>query len=72
MQNQLLHDTMCANFQTVNFGFFGPNLPKNGFCGRNFEKLSPDAESAPPRYHVCQFSDKTVNFDFFGSNLPKK
>ena len=39
-----------------NFDFFGPNLPKNGFWGRNFKTPSPDLESAPPRYHVCQFS----------------
>ena len=26
-------------------------------------------ESAPPRYHVCQFSVK--NFEFFGLNLGK-
>ena len=42
------------------------------FWGRNFKNLSPDSESALPRYHVCQFSVKTENFDFFGPNLPKK
>ena len=51
--------------------FFGPNSPKNGFWGRNFESLSVDAESAPPRYHMYQFSGKTENFDFFGPNSPK-
>ena len=25
------------------------------FCGRNFNKLSPNAESATPRYHLYQF-----------------
>ena len=55
-----------------NFDFFGPNLPKNEFWGRNFKNLSPDSESALPRYHVYQFSVKTDNFDFFGPNLPKK
>ena len=54
-----------------NFNFFNPNLPKNGFCGRNFEKLSPDAAPTPPIYHACQFSGKTDKFDFFDSNLSK-
>ena len=36
-----------------NFYFFGPNLPKNGFWGRNFKNLSAALESAPPRDHVC-------------------
>ena len=55
-----------------NFDFFGPNLHKDGFWGRNFKSLSPDSESALPIYHVCQFSVKTDNFDSFGLNLPKK
>ena len=42
-----------------------------GFLGQNFENLSPDSESAPPKYYVCQFSDKTNNFDIFGPKLPK-
>ena len=58
--------------KTDNFEFLGPNLPKNGFWGRNFKNLSLDSESTPPLYHVCQFSVKTDNFDFFGPNLPKK
>ena len=57
--------------KTDNFDFFGPNSPKDGFWGRNFEKLNPDAESAPPRYHVCQFSGKTDNFETFCLNLGK-
>ena len=57
--------------KTDNFDFFDPNSPKDGFWGRNFEKLNPDAESAPLRYYVCQFSGQTDNFDFFGPNLPK-
>ena len=52
---------MCANFQT--------NLPKNGFWGLNFKSL--DSESAPPRYHVSQFSVKIYNFVFSGLNLGK-
>ena len=52
--------------KTDNFKFLGPNLPKNGFWGRNFKNLSLDSESTPPIYHVCQFSVK-----FFGLNLGK-
>ena len=51
--------------------FFGPNLPKSGFWGRNFENLSPDSESATPRYQVFQFAGKTDSFYLFGLNLPK-
>ena len=58
--------------KTDKFDFFDPNLLKNRFWGRNFEKLHPDAESVPPRYHECKFSGKTDNFEFFGPNLPKK
>ena len=54
-----------------NFHFFGPNLPKKEFCGRHFEILSLDSESAPPMYHECQFSGKTNNFEIFGLNLGK-
>ena len=57
--------------KTENFDFFGPNLPKNGFWGRSFKNLSPDLESAPPRYHVCQFSIKMNNFEIFSLNLEK-
>ena len=56
---------MCRfSGKTDNFHFFGPNLPRNGFSGRNFENLSLDLESAPLRYHVCQFSIKMENFKF--------
>ena len=57
--------------KTDNLDFFGPNLFKNGFWGRNFENLSLDLESAPPRDHVYQFSVKTVNFEFFALKLVK-
>ena len=30
-----------------------------------------NSESAPPRYHVCQFSVKMDNFEFFSLNLEK-
>ena len=54
-----------------NFDFFGPNLPKNEFWGRNFKNVSVDLESAPPRYHMSQFSGKTCNFEFFYLNFAK-
>ena len=43
----------------------------NEFLGRNSKNVSPDSESAPPRYHVCQFSGKTDNFEFSGLNFWK-
>ena len=57
--------------KTYNFDFFGPNLPKNGFWGPNFKKLSPDLESAPPSSHMGQFSVNIDNFEFLGLNLGK-
>ena len=51
---------------------YHPNFPKYGFWDWNFENLCPESESAPPRYHLCQFSGKTDNSNFLGSNLPKK
>ena len=54
-----------------NFDFFGPNLLKKVFWGRNFETLSLDLESAPPIYNECQFLGKTDNFEIFGLNLGK-
>ena len=63
---------MCQFLGKINnFDFFGPNLPKNGLWGQNFKNLSPDSESAPPRYDECQISVKMDNFEFFGPNLPK-
>ena len=56
---------------TNNIDFLGPNLPKNGFWGRNFKNLSLGSESAPPKYHVSQFSVKMKNFEYFGLNLGK-
>ena len=43
--------SLCQ-FDFNNFDFFDTNLSKNRFWDQNFEKLRPDAESAPPRYHV--------------------
>ena len=57
--------------KTNNFDFFDPDLPKNEFWGRNFKNLGLDSESAPPRYHVCQFSVKMDNFECFSLNLGK-
>ena len=64
---------MCANFQAkrTTLTFWAQIWPKNGFWGRNFKNLSLDSESAPPRYHVCQFSVKVKHFEFFGLNLGK-
>ena len=57
--------------KTDNFEFLGPNLPKNGFWGRDFKNLSLDSQSAPPRYHVRQFSVKMEDCEFFDPNLGK-
>ena len=46
-------------------------MPRNGVWGRNFEILSLYLESAPPRYHLNQFSVKMDNFEFVGLNLGK-
>ena len=63
---------MCQfSGKTDIFGFFGPNLPKKEFWGRNFKILSLDSESAPPVYHVCEFPSKMDKFEFFGLNLGK-
>ena len=57
-------EILCVPIFRDNFDFFGPNLPKNGFLGRNFKNLSPDLESACPRYHACQFSGKWTTLNF--------
>ena len=63
---------MCQfSDKTNNFDFLSPNLPKNGFWGRNFKNQSLDSESAPPIYLKSQFSVKMNNFEFFGLNLGK-
>ena len=54
-----------------NFDFSRPKLAKNRFWGRHFKNISPDLESAPPRYRVCRFSVKAENFKFFDLNLGK-
>ena len=50
--------------KTDNLDFFDPNLPKNGFWGRNFKNLSPGSELPLPGYHLCRFSVKTDNGNF--------
>ena len=74
MQNQILQDTMCANFQAkrTTLTFLAQIFPKMDFCSRNIKNLSPESESVSPRHYVCQFSGKTDNFNFFSPNLPKK
>ena len=64
---------MCANFQAkrTTLTFLAQICPKMEFGGRNCKNLSPNSESAPPRYLVSQFSVKMDNFDFFGLNLGK-
>ena len=64
---------MCANFQSKRtiLTFLGPNLPINGFWDRNFKNVSPDLESASPRYHASQFLGKTDDFEFYDLNLGK-
>ena len=44
------------------FDFSDLNLPKNGLWGQNLKNLSPDSESTPAMYHICQFSVKMANF----------
>ena len=64
---------MCVNFHAkrTTLTFFGPNLPKNEFWGRNFKNLSKYSRSAPPRDHVSQFSVKMDNYEFFSLYLGK-
>ena len=63
---------MCQfSDKTNGFNFLVPNLPKNGFWGRDFKNLSLDSQSAPPRCHVRQFSVKMEDCEFFDPNLGK-
>ena len=63
---------MCSfSRETDNFDFFGPNLPKNKFWGKNFKNLSPDSESASLRHPVRHFLVKMDDFEFFYLNLGK-
>ena len=47
--------------QSGQLWFFWPKFVLNGFYGQNFKNISPDSESEPPRYHLCQFSVKMNN-----------
>ena len=51
------------------FLLFRTDIAQKLILGQNFRDFSPELESAPPRYHVCQFSVETGNFEFFGLNL---
>ena len=42
--------------------FFGPDLAKKGFWGNNFENITPDLESAFPRYHFVQIFRQNGQF----------
>ena len=70
--------------KTENLEFLGPNLPKNGFWGRNFENLSLDLESTLPIYLSCipifnqngqllifwpKFGKLSNYVQYFGSNI---
>ena len=46
-------------------------MPRNEFWGQNFKNVSLDSISAPPIYHVCQFSVKMDSFKFFSISLGK-
>ena len=74
MQNELLQDTLCANFQAkrTTFSFWTKFAEKRNLMCRNFEKLSPDTESAPPRYHCANFQAKRTTFTFSAQICPKK
>ena len=53
--------------KTNNSDFFGPNLPKNGFLGRNFKNVRTDSESAPPppKDTMCaNFQSKRTTLNF--------
>ena len=43
-------------------------LVQKWILGSEFQKSTPDSESALPRY---QFSGKTDNFEFFAPKLPR-
>ena len=53
--------------KTTTLTFWAQICPKMNFG----VWMSLDSESAPPRYHVSQFSVKMDNFEFFGLNLEK-
>ena len=64
---------MCAYFQAKwrTFTFFWPKFAQKWILWLEFQKSSVDLESAPPGYHVLQFSGKTDNSEFFHLNFEK-
>ena len=62
---------MFANFQTKRTTLtFGPTFTQKLTLGSQFQKLSLDSESAPPKNHESQFSVKMDNYEFSVLNLP--
>ena len=57
--------------QNRHFLLFRPKFAQKLILESEFQKLSPNSESAAPRFHVFKFSVKTDNFEFFGLNLGK-
>ena len=57
--------------QNGQLSLFWAKFAQKCILGKNFKNLSVGLESAPPRYHVCQFSGKIDNFEFFHLNLEK-
>ena len=56
---------MCQfSGKTNNFDFFGPNLPKTGFWGRNFKNLSQDSE-----YQDTMFSNFPIPCNTRSNNV---
>ena len=63
---------MCASFQAKWTTLtFSAQICRRMVLGVRIQNLSQGSKSAPPRYHVCQFSLKTDNFEFIGLNLGK-
>ena len=61
---------MCQfSGKTDNFDFFDKKLPKNGFWGLNFKKLSAVSNLYPPSFPMYQFSVKINKFELFGLSL---
>ena len=58
--------------KTDTFDFLGPNLPKNGFWGRNFKKLNLDSEPASLRYLGAPIFRQNRQLRLFGPKLAQK
>ena len=57
--------------QNEQLWLFWPKFTQKWILGPEFQNLSPNLESAPPRYVMCQFSVKMYSFQFSGLNLGK-